>query len=290
MSEAIASFRQLHDLLVDHDREKRPRDVLMRSVPATLCLMASLEPLRHLATSKPGEVDRDALRDLFALSVIDDLLLNWPGAHPDDRDEFFSALGFAPFEQRAAFSPLTCEIGAISNDDIPAEAGIRFLSTHWSGLMFGDMVFARCTKTVICHESLGLVAGIADESTLHFTNQRRNRPANDLSHGWGHNSRWRTDFHRSYRTAGIDFYNVDAPIDIGIPKARLAKAGSPPAELSLDQARELLMHRGFVRTPDIDEGWPYDWRLAMRDTGHAWPLNEADLVPFDVALRRAGVV
>lgn len=289
MSERIESFRQLHDALDRYDGADPHADVLMPSLADVQALMAPLQSLRRLATSPPGAVDQNALWDLFALSVIDDALLSRPRFRPAEHATFFSLLGFEPFDEHAAFSPLTCEIVAVSNDVDGPESGIELLETHWPGLRFGELVFARCAKSVRCRPSLGIVEGIADKSMLHFTNERRGRPCNDFSHGWGHNSRWRTDFHRNYAVHGVAFYNVDGPLDIGTRNPSLERSGHPPAELPLDQAREILMHRGFVRTPRFADEWPYHWRMAVRDSGRSWPLDEADLLPFDAALREVGV-
>ena len=288
MSERVESFRQLHDLLARYDGADPLADVLVPCLADVQALMAPLQPLRHLATSPPGAVAQDALRDLFALSVVDDALLSWPQFRAADHAAFFSLLGFEPFHEHAAFSPLTCEIVAVSNDVGGRASGIELLETHWPGLRFGDLVFARCAKSVRCHRSLGIVEGIADKSMLHFTNARRGRRCNDLSHGWGHNSLWRTNFRRNYATRGIAFYNVDGPLDIGTRNPSLERSGHPPAELPLDQAREILMHRGFVQTLRFADEWPYDWRMAVRDSGRSWPLDPANLLPFDTALREVG--
>lgn len=289
MSATLHNFAQLNGLL---DRERDPsawRELLAGSVPDAQALMTPLEPVRRLATAPPRSLDDDLLYELFALSTVDDLLVSTPALPTGDRDAFFSALGFEPFSA-TVFSPLTCEIVEVSNADIAPESGIRVERVHWSGLSYGELVFARSGVSIRCHPSLDIVQGIADKSMLHFTNHRPVRAVNDLSHGWGHNSRWSTDFHRNYQVRGIAFYNVDAEFDIGVPNARLQWPGRPPHALDLAQARELLMHRGFVRTPRFKDEWPYGWRMAVSDSGRAWPLDEADLLPFDAALRRAGLV
>jgi len=44
---------------------------------------------------------------------------------------------------------------------------------------------------------------------LYFTYLRRSRPTCDLSHGWGSNSQWSTDFRRDYAGGGMLHHNVD---------------------------------------------------------------------------------
>lgn len=282
-------FRGLYNLVANYTGDRLFRDVLQPALPRLEAAIEQLQPLRRLASAPPpGLRDDHKVEECFALSVVDDHLLSTDGLQPGEREAFFALLGFEPFDDQDAFSPFSCEIVAVVHDD-DAASGIRLGPTHWSGLRFGEMMFARCGKTVRCHPSLGIVAGVADASVLHFTNRRRDRKVNDLSHGWGSNSRWSTDFHRNYRTGGLAFYNVDGRVDLAPPKARLHHPGEPPHKLDLDEARELLLHRGFVRTAKPGDHWPYDWRLAMRESGPAWPLDPAGLIPFHDALRIAGV-
>ncbi len=282
----IGSFRQLWESLPGPGDAWSIGEALQAALPDMPALMAPLQPLRRLASAPPRAVGRDLLMDLFALSNVDDHLLWSPRVRPGEREAFFAALGFEPFDERKTFSPLTCEVVTVSND-CDRDAGIQLRETHWPGLMFGDLVFARCGKSVRCHPSWGILEGVADKSTLHFTNERTGRPTNDLSHGWGYNSQWRTDFHRNYRSGGFAFYNVDGTLDLGSPEAPLTGPNQTPEELTLAQARELVMHRGFVLTPLLGDQWPYHWRLAVRESASAWPRDEAHVVPFDTAIREA---
>ena len=94
---------------------------------------------------------------------------------------------------------------------------------------------------------------IAENSTLFWAFRRRNRPTEDLSVGWGHNSQWRTVFRRDYHIGGIFYFNVDAEGD---------RDGNH--ELTEFERRELLVHRCFitVNRTDIDI-FPYDYKLQL---------------------------
>jgi hypothetical protein len=118
-------------------------------------------------------------------------------------------------------------------------------------------------------------AAVATTSTLYFTSRREPRPATDLSHGWGSNSQWRTSFHRFYSDEDGLHLNWDGEVDIG---------ADPPADRRddpdpLDQRRELLLHRCFVRTAlprDEDDRFPYDDRLSL--TAAEWPLRPESII------------
>src|SRR4051794_29725035 len=137
-----------------------------------------------------------------------ELVCHWYSGRPSalrlsrrDYRRFFEALGFCVFGPPASFNPLTCEIVHVGNWPSPEE-GIRIGGCFWPGLRFGEMVFSRCAVNVFCHPSHGVVEGIADRSTLYFTNYRMRRDCSDLSHGWGSNSQWATNLSRNYEAGG----------------------------------------------------------------------------------------
>ena len=56
-----------------------------------------------------------------------------------------------------------------------------------------------------------------DWPAVHALRRGGRCPASDLSHGWGHNSQWRTDFRRDYEESAELHYNVDGRWLIGEP-------------------------------------------------------------------------
>ena len=68
----------------------------------------------------------------------------------------------------------------------------------------------------------------------------------DLSHGWGHNSQWRTDFRRDYIADGHLHYNVDAD-----PSARSND------DLDDRDRLDLLRYRCSIRTDLGPDRWPF---------------------------------
>ena len=79
----------------------------------------------------------------------------------------------------------------------------------------------------------------------------------DLSHGWGANSQWGTDFRRDNVDAGVLHYNVDA---------RERRPGAADSGLSELAARDLLRHRCSIRENLRNGQAPWDFTLAER-----WP-------------------
>jgi len=285
----IESFVGLYYAVVEYGGDYLHRDVLLPALPDLQKLMAPLQPLRSLKTAPPLSVADEISYELFALGVVNDHLRMPLKLAAGEYKEFFEALGFEHYEP-AQFSPMTCEIVGVSNAAKP-ESGIELFGNFWPGLRFGEMIFSRGAKIVSCHPSHGITAGVADKSVMYFTNYRLNRPTSDLSDGWGSNSRWRTNFYRNYQVDGLDLYNVDGIVDLASnPRKLRIEDELSLGDLSVDEEREALMHRCFVHTQKTDEYWPYSWRLAVKNTGATWPLENKMVVEFDEALRQVGVV
>jgi len=129
--------------------------------------------------------------------------------------------------------------------------------------MFGEMLFARAGVGVRCSGQV-LNKAIAERSTLYFAHRRLRRPTDDESVGWGHNSQWRTAFHRNYVEDDYYYFNVDGEIDIGASDLPTGPP-DPQRDLPSPARRELLAHRCFVRsTLSHTDYYPYCDRLTVR--------------------------
>ena len=142
----------------------------------------------------------------------------------------------------------------------------------WPGVRWGDLLMSR--------EGVRVRAGVqhihksvAETSTLYFTYRRAYRDVSDLSHGWGHNSQWRTALRRFYCTAESFHYNVDGKHDLRARSRKPDRDGLTPGE-----RHELLVHRCFVRCekPSGDL-WPYDDTLV--ESRFTIDTGEHDSVP-----------
>ena len=127
----------------------------------------------------------------------------------------------------------------------------------WSGFMLGSLLVCRAGVSVRGGQNY-INKEIAETSTMYFTFRRRNRPVDDLSHGWGSNSQWRTKFRRDYTDECNFYYNVDA----GIHANRHPIEDFPHTsarDLSGKEKIELLVNRCFI-VSEIPPGplWPYD--------------------------------
>jgi hypothetical protein len=154
-----------------------------------------------------------------------------------------------------AFHPFFHEIVAVNEADDPDE-GPSLVTEHWAGALIGSMLLVRSGVTVRAGRNR-IDPQVAARSCLYWAWYRRNRVVRDLSHGWGHNSQWRTDFRRDYVTSAELHYNVDAPT-----------TGRNPADEDKDLTRaeriELLRFRHGLLRDLGDDHWPYNDRFIER--------------------------
>ena len=197
--------------------------------------------------------------------------LNWEGSviSEDQYIEFFDSLGFHSFTNQP-YHPFYYEIvEAVETPQLSEE--IRVDHVFWPGLMFGNMMFSRAGVRVLFRSCI-LEKAIAENSRLYFTYWRFRRETADLSHGWGHNSQWRTNFRRDYETVAQYHFNVDGYRALGENHDYRAYLNEEePDDLTMTERIELLVNRCFVscRKKDIDR-WPFDDRYDIaknRKTG-----------------------
>ncbi len=198
---------------------------------------------------------------------------------PDGRavhTEFLAGIGLTPFEHPGAFSPFHHEIFAVVQD--PSATTVTVEEVLWPGFWFGDLLFSRAGVRVRAPQHL-IDATAATTSTLYFTFRREPRPTDDPSDGWGSNSQWRTSFDRFYSDDQGLHLNWDGEVDIGDDHPATRYGWHDGDEAPVDQRRELLLHRCFVRGPlprDEDDRYPYDDRLSL--TAAEWPLRPESIV------------
>lgn len=237
-------FRQLYGGLLEHDDGLGGRRAYLSGQrPTAAEHLAELEPLRNRERIPLGGYTGDdeqlwRLMKLYGLSRVSDYLIErfctWgdpPGAtggravaegsvtsavEYDGRavhTEFFSGIGLTPFDHAEAFSPFHHEIFAVVED--LSATSVTVEEVLWPGLWFGDLLFSRAGVRVRAPQHL-IDATVATTSTLYFTFRRRPRRTDDLSHGWGSNSQWRTCFSRFYSDEEGLHLNWDGEVDIAV--------------------------------------------------------------------------
>jgi hypothetical protein len=146
-----------------------------------------------------------------------------------------------------AFCPFFHEIVTVEPAEDP-DAGPELVTEVWPGFMAGSMMLVRAGVVVRAGANV-MDPRVASRSRMFWAWWRRNRVPTDQSHGWGHNSQWRTDFRRDYLADGQLHYNVDGP-------EHLQDGDLPEAA-----ARELVRFRCNL-LHDLGDAWPYGHRLS----------------------------
>ena len=261
-------FRSLYDQLLDYEGDSPNRDVLLPGLEEACATVDSLKECGEIAAREwPKESLIEALWELYAFSRVSDILLlpfqkgdydedAWAGPNitQEERDSYLVSLGLNAIEQKN-FHPFFHEIVEVEQSPDPAQP-ISIKAILWPGYMLGSLLFCRAGVKVRGGRDF-IKKEIAERSTLYFTFQRRNRPVDDLSQGWGSNSRWRTSFRRDYVDESYFYYNVDGSTDALDPAEGQGVASGEG--LRPEERVELLVNRCFIlsETPHEDL-WPYD--------------------------------
>ncbi|NUT97986.1 MAG: hypothetical protein HOY78_38835 [Saccharothrix sp.] len=202
-----------------------------------------------------GDRDAELLWGLYAVSRLVDLLtaphqpgdraLGWPMPSAGAWDGVRALVGAVEVAEDG-FHPFFHEIVRVEPADDPDEP-VSLVAEHWPGALVGGLLLARAGVTVRAGGNV-LDPAVATRSTQYWTWWRRNRPVDDLSHGWGSNSQWRTEFRRDYVVGDEVHFNVDG---------RESRPPEPDDDLTDAERLELLRFRHGVRRDLGPDRWPY---------------------------------
>lgn len=219
------------------------------------------------------------LWDFFALSVCSDHLL-WLLNRGDftvaEYSSFFTDIGMQvlPINQ-PYYHPFYHEIYYVDEvTRIGENEQIIIKEQLYPIIMFGELQFSRGGISIYNHPCIDKF--LAEKSDMYFTNRRNNRLCHDLSHGWGHNSRWRTDFVRNYETEKEWKFNVDGEVDLSSAESYKQHYQQYNDEMPVlvSAAKELLVNRCFIHKNSIPQEiqldlFPYDWHIDIaKDNFH----------------------
>lgn len=288
MAPSLFPFRPLFFEILSHETPDLWAKVLKPWLAQHRSILSPYEKFRSLGEwGRFTPIGGEETWSLYALSRVSDLLLESfeprgaeasPLLRLEEWSDFWSQLGIRTVNC-TSYHPFWCEIVAVEPseeaDDLP-----QIQDVLWPALCFGDLLIARAGVKVRAGQNQ-VHPEVALKSPLYFAYSRLGRRASDLSHGWGHNSQWRTSFRRDYLAHGHYIFNADGKPNFEerpflesmpphqwdnlAPKTFFASAIGDGYGLSIEQREELLFNRCFVRSQrDEDDFWPYDDTSIMR--------------------------
>ncbi|KPC51624.1 hypothetical protein [Amantichitinum ursilacus] len=263
-------YRALFDVLLDYQGSTTWQDILAPWLADNEAEIAWLREFGQRAGAPIPVATREELSRLYALGRVNEtLLLGFqPSIHAaepagpmlslDEYERFAAALGMDCLRP-ATWSPFYHEVTTLLESP-NARQPIELIRYDWPCLMLGNLLFSRAGVRVSAGART-LASDLIASSTLYWAYHRRNRPANDLSHGWGSNSQWATDIRRDYHLGDTFWFNVDGETDL----TNMAADHDSESGLSKAERIELLTHRCLFSAPTkaAEEQWPYDDTLRV---------------------------
>lgn len=256
-------FRDLYYEILEYTGYSLGEDVLGPWVAKGFYAAEQLRCFQRYAPYDPCDsVAQAAMWNLYALGRVNDLLISALGDFSglgrlsldcDGYRDFFLKLGFTTMtvNRFSAFFHEVVEVQQTPAGDQPIER----VAERWPCLMLGDLMFSRAGM-IVASGRQHMVKPIAERSVLYFTSRRTHRSTQDLSHGWGSNSQWRTSYRRDYLGKDKLIYNAD-----GKNLLHQAPYVGEQDGLTWDERVELCRHRCFIVTAKADDDrWPYDDR------------------------------
>lgn len=253
MCDRQANYRDLYDKIIHSGAKAIYEDLIVPWLENT-------QPER--ATTGCTEVKTEDLWRLYALGRLNELLLvSFQGGFleigSDQYKAIMESLGLS-LASHAKFNSFFHEVVEVVPADNKEEK-IKIREVKWPAVMSGDLLISRAGCVVQGGADV-INKQIAEKSTLYWSHRRENRSFNDLSLGWGSNSRWRTQFRRDYKIGDKYYFNIDAPFDVSGEARNKPKGKFQKEDLSLEERIELLTNRCFIKTEkQNDDLFPFNW-------------------------------
>jgi hypothetical protein len=206
---------------------------------------------------------------LYAFSrVLDLLTLNFqPNNGADESSwlgpkisitEYLDFIGLLGLEikYQKDFNPFYCEV-------IEAKAGnenFKIETCLFPAIKLKNVIVKR-SGVIITVNPKDFNIALINSAKTYWTYRRKNRRYQDLSHGWGHNSQWRTEIRIDIESNDRFIYNEHGTSSLNDVTEELIEK-LRQQNLELDEAIELTKNRHFINCiKDDGDLFPYDFRF-----------------------------
>ncbi|AKJ41515.1 hypothetical protein [Pragia fontium] len=182
----------------------------------------------------------------------------------NSKEPFISREQYISFAQRLGLSIKTPEVfNPFFYEIIRAESGkpnFDILEIRYPALMLGHLLINR-GGVVISMSPSEYNIELVNNAEIYWAYTRSHRASNDLSHGWGSNSQWRTGFRFDFECSNGFIYNSQGSVDLNLTSDSTFQILQEDS-LSLLEARELTMYRHFITgTRNDDDLFPYNYKF-----------------------------
>ncbi len=259
-------FRELYEEILTYGGTNLSDDILIPWVDSNASIVLWLEGISTMQPSDAENFNQEDSWELYALSrVLDLLTLGFqPNNNCDDSPYgnplltvneyiyFAELLGCKPVDH-TQYNPFYHEILEAK----PGFGDLKLMEVVFPALMLNQLLIKKAGTIVACNsEKYNL--SVINQSTIYWAFRRKNRPYSDLSHGWGHNSQWRTSCRLDFDAGGKYYFNAGGSRDLNSPNADTLKILEED-QLTLENAIELTINRHFIHVEDNNDQYPYDF-------------------------------
>lgn len=266
------SIRDLYNQIIKYSEKNTLNDVLIPWIEENDYKNYLNQLSEQLVNN--NDISLEDSWELYALSrVLEIITLKFqPNNRADGSDWLGSEIEISAYKSFAEnlglqivnnsdYHPFYCEIFEA------IEGNTNFLITEMflPPLMLGNLLIKRGGVKVELNP-LEYDLNLVNKSTIYWTYRRKNRKYQDLSHGWGSNSQWRTSFRFDFDLGDSFVYNSEGKINLNsIDDSGLKDLGEN--NLLLEEAIEITKNRHFISCGKLDSDlFPYEFRYSESKT------------------------
>lgn len=144
---------------------------------------------------------------------------------------------------------------------IEGESDFQIAETYFPPLMLDNLLIKRGGVEITLNLN-NYDLDLVNNSTIFWTYRRKNRSYQDLSHGWGSNSQWRTSFRFDFEMEDSYLYNSEGKINLSMPQNSDLKF-LKEHNINLQEAIEVTVNRHLITSlKDETEIFPYEFRFS----------------------------
>lgn len=168
--------------------------------------------------------------------------------------EFIKVLGL-DISTPKYFHTFDCEIIEAE----PGDVDFKIIEYNFPAIKLKNLMIKRAGVRILLNPDL-FNLNLVNNSKIYWAFKRKNRNHEDLSHGWGSNSQWRTSFRLDIETNSSYIYNHDGDLSLNNLSNKLQNE-LKIQNLELQDAIEITKYGHFIKSSKTDiDFFPYNFK------------------------------